>query len=513
MKLYNPFKRQDPRQIANAAVERFVYELGTLDPKTVKEAFFSSADLSLALEDRGWIQLGKLTQDGSPPPLLRKEIVIRARHAYQHDPLAKQAIRLWTSYTFGQGITLKAKQAKAQTALDAMWKDKANRKIFKPLAQHLSSNKLLVDGEVFFALFLRGKSLVVRRIDPLEIEQIYSDPEDSERPLFYERVRLQENGQAQMLFYRDLSLADELNIPEVKDGKGSPINDRVEPDVLVYHVMLDPVGKRGTSLLMPVIDWTNDHRDFMTARVKLAIALQRFAQKISVIGSAGAVAQVRKKFSTDYNSGAGGLTIPGDEKVPAGSTFVGNQNADIQNMEPRTGASGARDDGDMIKLMVCAGTGIFLHYMGDPSTGNLATSTAMELPMLKMFQNYQQLWSDAYSEIINAQWNVAEIGQDEAARELDVDFPPIVEQNHTTFASSVQIYDGVIPGFAKDEAVMQQILQGLGINNVDQVLKRILAAVDQNTPTMPVAIPGASQPFQHLAAALESLQKAIQEGE
>jgi hypothetical protein len=45
--------------------------------------------------------------------------------------------------------------------------------------------------------------------------------------------------------------------------------------------------------------------------------------------------------------------------------------------------------------------GIFEHYFGDPSTGNLATATAMELPMLKMFEFEQQVWEDILEDLFD----------------------------------------------------------------------------------------------------------------
>jgi hypothetical protein len=44
----------------------------------------------------------------------------------------------------------------------------------------------------------------------------------------------------------------------------------------------------------------------------------------------------------------------------------------------------------MFRQMAGIGANIFEHYLGNPLTGNLATATAMELPMLKMFEFEQQ---------------------------------------------------------------------------------------------------------------------------
>ena len=55
----------------------------------------------------------------------------------------------------------------------------------------------------------------------------------------------------------------------------------------------------------------------------------------------------------------------------------------------------------MLRQMVGIGSGgIFEHYLaGDASTGNLATATAMELPMQKLFEYSQELWRDVFSDI------------------------------------------------------------------------------------------------------------------
>ena len=64
----------------------------------------STVERELALEDKGWINL---TGGGYDPitPALRTLFIKQSRMYHARDPLAAQAIRIWTDYTFGSGMT------------------------------------------------------------------------------------------------------------------------------------------------------------------------------------------------------------------------------------------------------------------------------------------------------------------------------------------------------------------------------------------------------------------------
>ena len=64
------------------------------------------------------------------------------------------------------------------------------------------------------------------------------------------------------------------------------------------------------------------------------------------------------------------------------------------------GMATSPDDARQIRLMAGAGMGIMEHYFGDAGNANLATATAMELPMLKKFAARQRLWESVYSNIL-----------------------------------------------------------------------------------------------------------------
>jgi hypothetical protein len=71
---------------------------------------FNSADLSLRIEDQGWVRLGAQLV-GDIDAATRTRLVQLARIYYHRDPLAKQVVRLWTDYAIGNGVNFKCADA------------------------------------------------------------------------------------------------------------------------------------------------------------------------------------------------------------------------------------------------------------------------------------------------------------------------------------------------------------------------------------------------------------------
>ena len=73
-------------------MDRFLHDL--------REAT-ADVERQLALEDRGWMRSGG---NAGMSAAERVENVRMSRIYAAHDPLCRQAIRLWTDYTFGTGM-------------------------------------------------------------------------------------------------------------------------------------------------------------------------------------------------------------------------------------------------------------------------------------------------------------------------------------------------------------------------------------------------------------------------
>jgi hypothetical protein len=420
--------------------------------QALKEAT-SEVEKALSLEDKGWIKFGisDVTLDlGST----RSDIVKRSRRYYMLDPLARQAIRLWTDYTFGSGLSFQAEDENTQEVATAFWNSPANRCLTTSQGQRKSCDKLLVDGEVFFALFLGASGEVtIRRIDPLEITEIITDPDDIESVMFYKREWTNQQLVRKISYYCSVqNSAGE----SVKDSMGKEIQKT--EDALVYHLAFNSIGQRGNPLLLPVMDWVDEYRRFLASRIAIVRALARFAWKNKVMGGATAIAAAK--------------AVTGGKYPQAASTWLENQGSNLDPIKTDTGAANAKDDGRMIKLQICAGLGIPEQYFGDISTGNLATAKTVELPLLKQFQSYQQLWSDAYTDILNIVFGHSDINPDK--RFVDIDFPEIAPSDAQAALTAISQLVMAFPDLADSPDVKRQALINIGLNNVDEVLANLV---------------------------------------
>ncbi|MCJ7829164.1 MAG: hypothetical protein MUP81_05430 [Dehalococcoidia bacterium] len=426
----------------------------------------STVEKELAIEDKGWIVLsgtGGEAISGSK----RIASVKQSRLYYALDPLARQSIRIWTDYTFGPGMTWEVDEEKAKATKDTLgtfWKSRDNQPLFGSRGQRKCSEKLLVDGEIFFALFLGNESRI-RTIDPLEIEEIITDPDDIEKPMLYKRQWADRQGGPHTDFYPSY-----LNIKgeATKDSAGALQN--VTQKALVYHLAFNTTGQRGNPLLLPALDWIKQYRRFLAARVGMMLARTRFAWRKQVEGGTAAVATVKGALQ--------------DKTPEAGAVLVENKAVSMEPIQTPQDARNAYDDARMLKLQVCAAVGIPEQYFGDIATGNLATAKTVELPMLKMFQSYQSVWGDAYQDIFDL---VLEYNQvDSKQWYVDKDFPAIAPEDIFAAAQAIVQLVMAFPEFASAPDVQQQALIAMGVNDPAQVLEQ-LSKEAKKDPTIPLA--------------------------
>jgi len=444
----------------------------------LREAY-TQADIELALDDRGWL-VTKSYMSPETDKQTRQILVGKSRLYWAKDPLCKQAVRLWTDYSMGDGIEWKSDDAGVSSKIKKFMKDRRNRRLLSSAGQRKSSKKMLVDGEVFFAIFIDDTdgSKVIRRVDPIQVTDIVTDPEDSEHILAYRRQLPAKPGEAttRAIYYADWT-ADEADRTLAEQQKIQGINEpiKLQTGVVMYHAPFDDLEKRGNGLLFASIDWTKEHRKFMEARVAITAALAKYAYKLSVKGGQGAIDAVKSKLQSTYAGSAANTVERNPKNAPAG-TFVRNDGIDIEAVPKASGAGDAKDDGNQLKLMHCAGTGIMLHYYGDPSTGNLATASAMELPMLKQFKSYQKHWKDVYMDIftIVCDDNSGD-GIDEQMDDLPVtiDMPPILEADLQKLGSALQAIAGLWPEIAESDEVLMGVLTDMEIDEPEDVLKQL----------------------------------------
>ncbi|GAH02627.1 unnamed protein product, partial [marine sediment metagenome] len=268
------------------------------------------------------------------------------------------------------------------------------------------------------AIFLGANGVAkIRCIDPLEITEIITDPDDKEEVRYYRRKWTDVQGEPHDDVYRSTTnLKDEAAL----DASGKRVQKT--EDALVYHFSYNTVSQRGNPLLLPAFDWIKYYRKFLSSRIAIMLAYAKFAWKGKVKG--GQVAVDAIKAATQ------------GQPIAAGSTLLENEGVDTTPIKTETGARNAYDDGRMIKLQIAAAVGIPEQYFGDISIGNLATAKTVELPMMKMFQSYQKVWGDVYQDIDEVILAHNQVPEDKWY--IDRDFPAIAPEDLAGMALSLQ---------------------------------------------------------------------------
>ena len=421
----------------------------------------ASVEADLALEDAGWLNLSGTSGDVITPQERITNIQLSRLYSAK-DPLGKQAIRLWTDYTFGSGMTFSVPEEskKTQEVLESYWGSKANQNVLSARGQRKSSDKLLIDGEIFFAIFLGAKgSATIRWIDPLEITEIITDPDDTENLKFYKREWMDAQGKVRKSIYRSTT---NIKNEAALDSLGASVQKT--DDALVYHLTYNTITQRGNPLLLPALIWMKYHTKFLSSRIAIMLALAKFAWRTKVKGGQTAVDAIKTKTH--------------GQDIAAGSILLENLGSDTTPIKTETGASAAYQDGRMIKLMICSAVGIPEQYFGDISIGNLATAKTVELPMMKMFQSYQKVWSDTYKDIDEIILEHNHVPEDKWY--VDRDFPAIAPEDLAGIALSLQAILQVLPNLADSRDVQQTALMSLGIDDTAEVLDALAKEVKSN---------------------------------
>ena len=453
----------------------------TMFQQFLKEAIQSVED-ELAAEDKGWLNL---TLTGNEPVTeeARKLAVKQSRLYYYTDPMAKQAIRLWTDYSFGEGMSWSSEKENVKSVMGGFFDNPKNQTVLGSRGQRKSSDKLLVDGEIFFVLFLGAEGdTSIRTIDPLEITEIITLPDDIEAPMYYRRLWNDRQGQPHETIYRStINEGDEGTLDAA--GKAVKSSDKG----VVYHFALNTLGQRGIPILLPAHFYFKYQRKFLAARISIMLAMTRFLWKQKVQGGATAVAATK--------------AIQQAKAPAAGSTWVENPAINMEPIRQATGSGDAYNDGRMIKLQIAAATGWPEQYFGDLSTGNLATAKTVELPVQKMCGSYQRMWGDTYKDICEVVLKHENIPETE--QYVDFDFPAIAPQDAIGFAQTVQALAAVFPAFANAKDVKTAALIAMGINDpsavlgeLDKIEKAKAKKKAEEPPQLPTGElpPGAQQP-------------------
>lgn len=363
-------------------------------------------DVRREIEDLGYINLAAPDERQSGLEDDASHRVDRLRHIRilrRRNPLAKNAANLLQHYVLGQGITLRPNNKKLIARIvDEFRNDPVNKVTFTGhQAQKESIDTVFTDGEMFLVLYpdTENGTLELGHIDTMNVDDIVLDPQNRKIPRWY-KVKNVERGwdfendrqatqpETEWVYYRDWrNDSDEGAPPKSKQRDG-----------LIYHIAINKRGKRGESELAAAVDWIRAHKSFMEDRATINRAAASVAWKKKRKGPASDIAAELERLKSGIARGGGYENNP---PKAAGSTVVENEASTLEWVKTDTGGQAALADERILRMMTGAAMGgIPNHYQGDEANANLATATAMELPLLKTYEDWQTFWGDVWKDLL-----------------------------------------------------------------------------------------------------------------
>jgi len=349
----------------------------------------------------------------------RRRMAAQARMVWIQDPVAGANVDLSCQFIFGRGVPKpKAVDSKVQDVIDEAWADTDNKAALTTFAAQTALCTDLVIQSNLFILFFEGDDGKVKLgiLDHDLVEDAVRDSQNRLRVLYYvarrreyewdytmDRVSLKnagnmmQNGKPQVVYYQALDATEPDTGKLDTDDPPCPANKLGEG--YVYHIAINRGSEQvfGIPAMRRIVKWMAALNDFMAARVDMTQAAAAFIMRRTIKGSPQQVANIAAK-AISRQSAIASSSIDG-QPVTAGPrpASILNENEAVKT-EPfalNTQAAQASQDAQMIRSQISAATWP-QHYLGDQSNANLATAQALELPVVKRVEAFQELFEGLF---------------------------------------------------------------------------------------------------------------------
>jgi hypothetical protein len=325
-----------------------------------------------------------------------QQLILICRLYYIKHPWIRRGINLSAAYVFGQGVELSSPDPDANETLKEF--RERNRGALGQIALVEAEKRKSYDGNLFWCLFSDTQdtgTVNVRLIDATEIQEIWSDPDDADKPWYYRRVWTQRtpdpiSGQMKNTtgecWYPALNYEPTPKPPTI--GKIP-----VQWESPVYHRKVGCVANWtfGCPRVYPGIDWAKEGRKYLEACAAKAAALGQIALTITTKGGQQALMGIKEQIGTTV----GPSSALWDKNPPAvaGSTFASGPGTKLEPLMTR-GAGADPSEVKEYRNMVACALMIPPTWLADMETSNLSTAETLDRPTELGFELLQEEWQE-----------------------------------------------------------------------------------------------------------------------
>ena len=402
-------------------------------------------ELELALEDRGWVR--ETTLAALEFSRYGVQQLIRICRIYGiKNPIIKRIAEICELYVFGRGFEIRSDDPDTNKAIQQFLHDNDAEMGHNGLA--LKEKDIQTDGALYFGLETDQKGKVrVIMIDPLEIMDLATDPDDTAKPLYFKRqwnrnqfdtASGRTRSVPQHCWYPSLELVHDIADGKATKGPGEIGSYPVNWDM---PVLRDKVGapakwRWGIPPVYAAVDWARAYKDALEDYATVRRVFARFALMIETKGGPGAIAAYNALFSTTFADNQG-QQIERNPPPVTGATHTSGPGTKIEAFKS-AGSQSNPEELRRLLLMSCASAGMPETFFGDASTGSLATAVSLDRPTELKFTAIQRRWRHTIKRIIRYMLMVGEQTPGSSMREaklngatkdphISIEFPNVVE--------------------------------------------------------------------------------------
>jgi len=359
----------------------------------------SLADVQQALAEPGWQSLSENAAEEFSPSGRRRAAAL-CRIMVVQNPLIKRGVAIRTGYIWGEGRQVSGRDDAVNEVIQKF--DDDNKTSFSSSQAREEQEKTLgTDGNIFRALPtspLTGR-VRVRTIDPTEVVQIITNPEDRDEPWFYlRRFTVNKAGERYAGITRPTFESKELLYPALgfKPTARMKTIDGIEVmwDQPVQHIAVNRLDGwlYGIGDTYAAIAWARAFKEFLEDWAKLTKSLSRIAWRVSSKNN-----RTQKAASAALREALAVLPAPGGSNAGAIASGAGSEIEAI----PKTGATIDSESGKPLATMVAAALGVpVTMLLGDPGqTGARAVAETLDKPTVNEMNLRRELWTDKDREL------------------------------------------------------------------------------------------------------------------
>lgn len=471
------------------------------------------ADLQLALEDKGWLDIASAVHRDFTPEA-RKALFTLCRTMMIANPLIKRGVLIRIGYIWGQGVQMRARATgddedtpggqDVNAVVQRFW-DENTKTLTGDEAHDLLERGAAGEGNVFIKCFTSPVTGAVqtRTVLAEEVVDIITNPDDRDDPWFYVlHVPQKVVEQAYTGGTRTRQQIAKVVHPALthrpaqrpKFLDGMPIRW----DAPIKHVKVNPVPgwRYGVPDVYASISWARAYKDFLVDWAQLTKSLSKYAW-MATAGTSGRAQKMAAEIARQHGGNGGSIgAIPPVGTAPAGQAAVGTPDVKLEAIS-KSGATIDANSGKPLAGMAAAGLGLpVTMLLADPGiTGARAVAETLDLPTILEMGMRRLLWQSAYTEILEYvidqavlaprgplrgtvrrnEWGhlttVLAGDTDGSAKTLDWEWPPLVDLDPVELIKAIVDVEGtrLVPG----DVLLRLLLNALGVKDVDEVLAQV----------------------------------------